>query len=188
MPLNRAVLAQVDKITKDDIPDLGDDEYIEIAHVRDFSRDVEAEMVSQRYLPSIPREGEEESIAASRAPTLRRHDSLYWRAVWEYMCVRLHVQDEHGVWMDAATPVGTKQDRDDVWKAWGAFLFVALGQRFGSIASTVEGEVDANGEPLTFPDASVLQPQEHLPGEAEPGLQGDSGTLPIAQDGTGPSA
>ena len=191
MPLNRAALTATDKLTTAEIPDLAEGEYIEIHHVRDFPHDVEAEMQAQRYLAPIPRVGEDEDQAASREPTLRRHDAIYWRAVIEYMIVRLHVQDEVGIWMDAnpAHPAGTITDRDDVWKAWGPYLWAACQARFGSVAPAIpEGSVAANGEPLTFRDADRLQPAGDSPESPERPVEGGGGAVSAPEAGAEPQS
>jgi hypothetical protein len=171
MPLNTSALESTDKLRREQIngadgapisgafilPDLGPDEYIEIRHVRSFSEDNLAEMSSMRRMAPIPLDAETAEEAASKEPVLRRREDLYWHAVWEYMCVRLHVQID-GEWSDRETPRGSQQARDQVFNAWGAYLTPAFQVRFGSIAPLIpDGEVNLEGTQLDFRNRAGLR-------------------------------
>ena len=133
MPFDRSTLKAEDKIGPDLLPELDKDEYLLIRRRRDYNEDWRAETASMKYMRPFPVEGQEQE-AAAQPPELRRDEAIYFRSIFEYMLLRLHVRDQNGVWFDAdpEEPTGTKAVRDEMWAAWGPRLTVLLGARFGS--------------------------------------------------------
>ena len=196
MPLNSTALEATDKLRREQItddagkpldayrfPDLAEDEYIEIKHVRDFGSDNLAEMASLRRMPPVPLDAETPEEAAAKEPVLRRREDVYWWAVFDYMLDRLHVQID-GAWADAQAPRGSEAQRRKVWSAWGPYLQPELNKRFGTIAPLIpDGETNANGGQATFrrhPGSGDTQDLAAVPAGAGAGgartrAQADSG-------------
>lgn len=165
-----------DELTADDIPALDADECIRIRKLTDALRDMKAEMASYTaFVPDLDGPDPDETDGAPPS-TVQLDTPTYLRARFEYMVTGWKLWKPP---TDAQRAAGqakgdeirfTRENRDRIFRLFGAYLVPAMAKRAGGIAvAPAEGKKDADGNPLTFRQNGALRGKRAVAGSVDAG-------------------